>query len=240
MNGRERSTYGKCQLGIFAKYWQPGQVKTRLAVGIGADAAARLHRLFLEVLLGRLERIGHSRVLAYSPAERKAEFERIAGPNWSVQPQHTGDLGARIQCYFEAALVNGCRRVVLLGSDSPTVPMEYVDRAFELLKEYSLVLGPSADGGYYLVGIRDTVPPIFGQITWGTDQVWPQTMARLEALGCSFGKLPAWYDVDTLTDLRRLEGDLQNQGRHLPEYTELRTAIAEVLRSLPTDWRDSM
>ena len=240
MNGWEHSTYDKCQLGIFAKYWQPGQVKTRLAVGIGADAAALLQRLFLQVLLGRLEHIGQSRVLAYSPAERKAEFEQIAGRNWSVQSQHAGGLGERIRSYFEAALVNGSQRVVLLGSDSPTVPTEYVDRAFEMLEEHSLVLGPSADGGYYLVGVRDTVPPIFGKIDWGTDQVWPQTMALVEVLSYSFGELPAWYDVDTLTDLRRLQSDLQNQGRHVSEYAELRTAVAEVLRNLPTEWRRSI
>ena len=237
MNGRQDSAFDKCQLGIFAKYWQPGQVKTRLAVSIGADAAARLHRLFLKILLGRLEHIGRRRVLAYSPAEHKVEFERIAGPRWSLQPQHTGDLGQRMRSYFERALVDGFRRIVLLGSDSPTVPADYVERAFEALEEHSVVLGPSADGGYYLVGIRDAVPPIFDNIMWSTDRVWSQTMARVETIGCSFQNLPDWYDVDTEVDLRRLLNELQNQSQQNSDFIELRTAVAEVLRTASFEQR---
>ena len=106
-----------------------------------------------------------------------------------------------MQQYFVDALAHGARRVVLLGSDSPTLPLDYIERAWASLDDHPVVLGPTQDGGYYLIGIRDEVPPIFDHIAWSTPQVWDQTVSRLHQSQIPFAELPGWYDVDCLQDL---------------------------------------
>ena len=220
------------QLGIFAKYPQPGRVKTRLAASIGDESACRLYRAFVETLLARFAHVGNQRVLAFSPPERRAEFEALGGPCWQLAEQSTGDLGQRMQRYFKDAFERGASRVVLLGSDSPTLPVEYVERAFRLLKEVPVVLGPSDDGGYYLIGAAGQVPPIFDDIAWSSEAVWGQTTNRLRSLGQDFRELPPWYDVDDEEDLRRLKNELSDEpsseGATDYEFTMLRELIADL------------
>ncbi len=197
------------QLGLFAKYWEPGQVKTRLAAGIGPVAASRIYRSFVSHLLERLRHIAQRRVLAYWPPDRREEFQALTGGAWDLVPQCDGDLGKRIRHFFSQAIQAGAGRVVLLGSDSPTVPAKYVHRAFEMLEDSPVVLGPAADGGYYLVGVAGSVPPIFqGGISWGGSAVYRQSVRRIREAGLSFGELPPWYDVDRPEDLLRVRKEL--------------------------------
>jgi glycosyltransferase A (GT-A) superfamily protein (DUF2064 family) len=91
------------QLGMFAKYWEPGSVKTRLAAAIGDEAASSLYRRFVLTLLSRFEGIGQRRVLAYTPPERRAEFESLVADGWLLAAQGDGDLGQRMQHYFAEA-----------------------------------------------------------------------------------------------------------------------------------------
>jgi glycosyltransferase A (GT-A) superfamily protein (DUF2064 family) len=249
-------------LGMFAKHWRPGEVKTRLALAIGPEGAARLQRAFVETLLLRMAGIAEQSALVYTPAEREGEFaalvkecaRRQSSPlapreeiisrsemstraSWSLQPQAAGDLGCRMQQFFEQSLAAGAERVVLIGSDSPTVPSEFVHQAFDELRRQALVLGPSEDGGYYLIGLSrvgsavrtdvsfaDGEPqarsgphsgpyrlrPIFTDMPWSTPQVWPETMRRLDRQGYSYAILPAWYDVDEMADLERLRAELSS------------------------------
>src|SRR5487761_1256296 len=110
------------QFGIFAKYWQPGHAKTRLAATIGAEPAAQIHRACLETLLGRFARTGDRRLLAFTPAHRRPEFAALAGPRWQTEPQSAGNLGLRIERSFSSAFATGATHVLLMGSDSPTLP----------------------------------------------------------------------------------------------------------------------
>lgn len=220
------------QLGIFAKYPQPGRVKTRLAASIGDEPACRLYRAFVETLLARFSDVADRRILAFSPPERRAEFEALAGRCWQLAEQSAGDLGQRMQRYFKDAFERGASRVVLLGSDSPTLPVEYVEQAFELLNKISVVLGPSDDGGYYLIGAAERVPPIFDDIAWSSEAVWEQTTNRLRSLGQDFRELPPWYDVDDEKDLRRLRDELSDepssQGYTDREFALLRDSMAHI------------
>ena len=209
------------QLGIFAKYWQPGQVKTRLATAIGAEAAARIYRQCLATLLVRLEAVADRRVLAYAPADRAEEFSTLSGDRWELMPQAAGDLGERMRHYFASAFAAGARKVVLLGSDSPTLPTEYIQRALRMLDRRSVVLGPTTDGGYYLVGATGREPPIFADIRWSSTAVWQQTIDHLDAAGCLFGQLPVWYDVDDGHDLSRLRDDLERLAAAAPHWQSL-------------------
>jgi len=217
------------QLGVFAKHWQPGEVKTRLAATLGPHRAADIHRSFLVSLLDRLADVAERRVLAFSPPDRREAFESLATGAWQIQPQTGGDLGARMADYFQRALAAGAKRVVLVGSDSPTLPVSYVQHALDRLRDVPVVLGPTSDGGYYLVGAAGEVPPIFDGVSWSTGAVWEQTVDRLTAAGCPFARLPEWWDVDDGDDLARLRRQLADPSVDTAEFAELRRSIEEIV-----------
>ena len=211
------------QLGMFAKHWQPGTVKTRLAASIGNEAAAALHRHFVQALLDRFQNIADRHILCFAPADSADSFGQLNLGCWTLEPQAAGDLGSRMQHYFSAALaVPDSPRIVLIGSDSPDLPLEYLAEAFDKLYDVPVVLGPTDDGGYYLIGLSDKVPPIFDNIPWSTPEVWPQTIARLTSAKIHYHTLPQWYDVDDLAGLRRLHDSL-------PANKALRGRISSVL-----------
>jgi rSAM/selenodomain-associated transferase 1 len=216
------------QLGIFAKHWQPGAVKTRLAASIGEKTAAALHRCFVQTLLNRFQHVADRQALWFTPADSAEEFRQLDLGRWTLEPQASGDLGARVKHYFSSALSasDSLRplRTVLIGSDSPDLPLEYVDEAFDKLRSFPVVLGPATDGGYYLIGASQTVPPIFDNIPWSTPEVWTQTISRLTAAQIPYHVLPKWYDVDDFTGLRRLETSL-------PTGDALRVKISSLLTS---------
>ena len=230
------------QLGIFARFPAVGKVKTRLAADVGDEAACRVYRAFVETLLARFSVVADRRVVAYTPADSGDDFRRwlaahalIDDDAWALVPQSEGDLGARMQSYFETAFAGGSRRVVLIGSDSPTLPTEYVQQAFDQLRHNPIVLGPSDDGGYYLVGLRDMVPPMFEGIAWSQATVWRETTARLSRHGLAFHALPPWYDVDELADLHRLDEELAGPASRAGDASldRLRRVVREVVSTKP-------
>ena len=214
--------------GIFAKFWQPGRVKTRLAARIGHQAASRVYRAFIEVLIDRLGDCGDRRVLAYWPEDCRDDFFAIAGQNWVLERQSDGDLGQRMASYFQTAFKSGAGRVVLIGSDSPTIPTAYIERAFALLEHQRVVLGPTRDGGYYLVGAADYVPPIFEDISWSSSAVWQQTVSHLSRCRIGFAQLPEWYDVDDSSDLIHLRDHLCQLVEDMPYYRTLWQVVRSV------------
>jgi rSAM/selenodomain-associated transferase 1 len=214
-------------LGLFANYCQPGLVKTRLAMQIGAERAATVYYQFVTTLLQRLGDCGEQRILAYAPSERGSQFATILPDGWQLQSQADGDLGLRMKSFFEQRFAAGCQRVVLLGSDSPNVPLEYVSQAFDLLRQHDVVLGPTEDGGYWLVGAAGNVPNIFAAIPWSTPQVWSATLAAIGAAGLSHAAVPTWYDVDQQNDLSRLISDLQQHPGREPPLDRLRDLLTQ-------------
>lgn len=222
-------------LGIFAKHWAPGKVKTRLAAAIGPAAASDVYRRFLETLVARFGELAARRTLAYAPPEACEEFAFLAAKGWRLWPQPSGDLGTRMEQFFSTAFASGAQRVVLIGSDSPTLPTEYLREAFERLLTCDVVLGPTPDGGYYLVGASHRAPPIFEGISWSSPTVWRQTVDRLTQAGCRYFALPPWYDVDEIGDLRRLAAELAEMPKADAAWGELRRAVQ---RALEDDQRE--
>ena len=214
------------QFGMFAKYWRPGSVKSRLAATIGELAASEIYRAFLLCLVQRLGNVADRNVLAFSPHQCRDAFASLAGSGWSLIPQIDGDLGCRMQHFFAEAFAQGAQRVVLIGSDSPTIPREYIQQAFDLLRSQSVVLGPTTDGGYYLVGARESVPPIFNEVSWSSPKVWQQTLDHLDSASCSFEILPPWYDIDDDSDLRQLRDELNELVQDDPLWEELLSRVA--------------
>jgi rSAM/selenodomain-associated transferase 1 len=203
-----------CVLGIFGKQPVPGQVKTRLAAGLGDDAAAAIHEamLFDTLETWRSEAIltpGGRRVLVYAPADAGPWFDARVPEAFALQPQVEGDLGDRMRGFFAGEFEDGASRVVLIGSDSPTLDPTLVITAFLCLEGRDVVLGPSTDGGYYLVGARGSVPPIFEGIAWSGPSVLNQTIDQLKDTGLSLAVLPPWYDVDTPEAWRMLAGHVR-------------------------------
>lgn len=201
-------------LGIFAKRPDPGRVKTRLAADLGADFAAEAAEamtLDLAELWGgdRVLAPGGRRVLAFAPDDAGPWFDARVPGAMALQPQHGDNLGARMRAFFEGEFEDGASRVVLIGSDSPTLDPSIVVSAFLCLETRDVVLGPSADGGYYLLGCRPPMPPVFEGIAWSTPNVLGQTVERLGQSGLSLALLPPWYDVDSADDWRTLSGHLR-------------------------------
>jgi hypothetical protein len=227
----------KRRLCMLAKHPAPGQVKSRLAASLGDERASRLYRAFLETLIERLEGGDWECVLAFTPSVTGHEFEEIIrGTVWRLAPQADGDLGRRMEAALAEGFAAGCDAVVLVGSDSPTLPTEFVREAFARLEDAPVVLGRAADGGYYLVGARPPVPPIFSGVSWSAPEVFGQTVARLCAAGVTHAQLPEWYDVDDGEGLARLRVELSGAtgvGDEGVSLGRLQRAIDEVLGEGP-------
>jgi rSAM/selenodomain-associated transferase 1 len=200
------SPVGKRVLGVFAKQAVPGQVKTRLAASRSAEWAAGVAAAFLGDSLDRFAQIDARRIVTFAPDSAAAQFATVCPRGFDLIPQGDGDLGRRLERFFGTQLRAGAESVVVVGTDSPTLPPAFIEQAFEAVATADVVLGPATDGGYYLIGCSRRVPPIFHDITWGCRTVLAQTVARLAEAALRLALLPPWYDVDTLDDWRMLCG----------------------------------
>jgi rSAM/selenodomain-associated transferase 1 len=193
---------------IFVKYPAPGKVKTRLGAQIGYRLAADLYHLFIDQTLEIARRAEADNIyIAYEPKERSDDFEKLVPDGFNCFPQHGQDLGQRMLNAFEYVLNQNSNKVIILGSDSPTLPVHIVKDAFTRLAAFDLVLGPAEDGGYYLIGVKRPYQGIFDNIEWSSPSVLQNTLERASELGIHYSLLPQWYDVDTLADLRRAVQD---------------------------------
>ena len=199
---------------LFAKKPAPGAVKTRLQNHLSASDAARLY----EALLLDCATVLHAtqaaaKVVAFTPAHAEGPLRALLAPvgTFEYVPQLEADLGQRMEGLMQWAFARGAERVVLVGSDSPSLPAAYIDEGLALLREKEVVLGPSMDGGYYLVGRRNGASRIFQDVAWSTGMVLEQTLARLGQQ--TLGLLPPWYDVDTPADVGFLKVHLEALAR---------------------------
>ena len=188
---------------LFVKSPTKGQVKTRLAVEIGEDAAARLYRCFVEDVLSTVEKLEVDLRLYFYPPEARRLFLQWLGEQQSYIPQRGNDLGERLKNAFANTFGQGFSKVVAIGSDSPDLPVSFLRQAFEELDFNDAVVGPSSDGGYYLIGFSadSFTREVFDGIAWSTSAVFKQTQRRLKSHGLSVHTLPQWHDVDTRADL---------------------------------------
>lgn len=199
---------------VFAKNPMPNQVKTRLVPTLSPEQAATLYTAFLMDWCEALAKLGDvDRIIAYTPAEARSDLQTLIGDDAIYTPQIGNDLGKRLASATQWATEQGYTQILLVGSDSPTLPISYISKASTLLDSRDIVVGPSTDGGYYLIGfsttnIRITVPFIFEEIAWSTADVFQQTVARIRSLKATLGLLPPWYDIDTAEDLAFLHAHI--------------------------------
>ena len=190
---------------VFAREPVLGRVKTRLAAGIGAEAALAVYRelLTLTVTAVAAAQIPATVWLAETPAPpADPALPRPEWPDlpWRVQP--TADsLGARMSHAFAEAFAAGPSRVVIIGTDCPELSAELLHRAFDELTTHDLVLGPAHDGGYYLLGMNKLQPALFDNKSWSTATVLADTLADAARLNLRVAQLPTLHDIDSVEDL---------------------------------------
>lgn len=189
---------------VFSRYPVSGRTKTRLIPALGAEGAATLHREMAAwtVRTARSAALDRDTELEiHFTGGDEAAMASWLGPDLSYREQSEGDLGARLHDAFAGAFDSGMKRVVTIGTDCPGLRVETIRRAFDLLRDHDVVLGPTDDGGYYLIGLRGPAASLFGDVDWGTGSVFATTLERAEQLGLSLGVLPTMRDVDTTDDL---------------------------------------
>lgn len=196
---------------IFCRVPKPGTVKTRLAVKLGDEAAADFYNASLRDVIALAGR-ERARVELWYVDSRLArsyftgEFSLV-----TTAPQADGDLGERMADAFDRSFRDGAERVVILGSDVPTLPESHLNAAFDALHEGRNVVGPCADGGYYLIGLQAAIWPqarvLFRDIEWSSSTVLARTLENAAASDITLDVLPGWYDVDEVTDLDRAQLD---------------------------------
>ena len=205
---------GLCALGIMTKAPEPGKVKTRLTPPLTAEEAADLNRCFLRDIAGSIAIAGKERrsegVAVYMPVGAEAAYENILPRDFYLIPQRGDAFGQRLVVAAEDLFAAGFASVCLINSDSPTVPSTtFVEAVGELAKPGDrVVLGPSDDGGYYLIGVKNLHARLFEEIEWSTERVLAQTLERAAEIGVDVHQLPAGYDVDDGTTLQRLCDEL--------------------------------
>ena len=204
-----------------AKAPRPGEVKTRLCPPLTPDEAAGLYRCFLQDKVAQLRTLGGAHaVVAFTPDDSRREFETLA-PGLPLIPQRGDDLGSRLLNTLDTLLRDGHSAAVAIDSDTPNLPTAFLAQAIEIVTDSptDVVLGPSDDGGYYLIGLRHPWPVLFERMPWSTADVLPETIRRAEAAGLRVACLPPWFDVDTPKDLQRLIVALGRDDDQAPSHT---------------------
>ena len=191
---------------FFVKYPASGRVKSRLAEQIGQDVATDLYKSFVADILTTLHALSVNFKIVFYPPDAEKKFQQWLGEGYSYIQQTGKDLGQRMKNAFLQAFSDGFDKVVLIGSDIPDLPADYLELGFKALETNDVVLGPSSDGGYYLIGFAKEafLPDVFEGITWSSADVLEQTLNILNKHEQRVYLLPQWHDVDTLTNLRSL------------------------------------
>lgn len=193
---------------VFARYPEPGKTKTRLIPALGAQGAAELHRQMAENTLAKARELASQRSLIVEIRFAGGNPELMRewlGDGMICQPQSEGDLGDRMASAFDEAFRTRTQRAIIIGTDCPGLDAPGIGEAFERLPQHDLVLGPATDGGYYLIGLKQSIPELFRGIPWGTGEVLQQTLAIALQIGLSYSLLPELADIDRPEDLAILD-----------------------------------
>lgn len=243
MNNSERA------LVILAREPEEGKVKSRLSADLSARDTLDLYQAFvLDTLhLAFSAEVGHlyvaclangpkvhlNELLASFAAELKGKKKEFLKEKLVLIDQRGRQLGERLEKTFKQVFNEGYKEIVIIGIDSPSLPRKLLDRAFKVLHKKDVVLGPTLDGGYYLMGLKKLHPQLFEAIPWGTGEVYRATVERIKKAGLEWEELDLWYDVDTTDDLEFLVRDI-NQSRLAGDEKSLKhteEVLARILES---------
>jgi len=200
---------------IFSRYPEAGAAKTRLIPVLGPEGAARMQRALTERTVALARRLAAERPLtlqlSYSGGETSA-WRKWLGDDLDFRDQGPGNLGERMARTLDRAFDRGYRRIVLIGADCPSLTVAALSAAFDTLADHDLVVGPAADGGYYLLGLSRSAPEIFLDQPWGRPELLARTLKAADSLNLSYQLLTELADVDRPEDLHHL-GDYPDLER---------------------------
>ena len=204
---------------LFARTPSPGRVKSRLFTHLTPDQACQLHCASTNDMIALLDRalptVNKWLFLSEPPAANVAETGLDVPGSFRCAIQEGKNLGDRMAAAFARAFASGSRRVVIFGSDSPTLPVGIPAQAFQTLDHSDLVLGPTSDGGYYLIGCRRFDAELFQDVEWSTSRTLVQTLANVERLSLQVALLEPWFDLDEWKDIERVLSDAR-RGEPVP------------------------
>ncbi|MGB9716346.1 MAG: TIGR04282 family arsenosugar biosynthesis glycosyltransferase [Thermodesulfovibrionales bacterium] len=199
-------------IGIFFRVPHFGKVKKRLANDTGKHFALKAYKSMLKETFENVSGLKGIDIYGFYDGELSSENCLLNSDNASIDPfkkgvplipQKGNNLGERMYNAIQLLLNTGYQKVSLIGADSPDLPVSFIDMAFRKLDLYDLVIGPTEDGGYYLIGMKKPLDEIFKSIQWGQDTVLKDTISNALNLGISYFLLPEWYDIDEIDNLKR-------------------------------------
>lgn len=198
---------------IMTKVPAAGNVKTRLSPILSTEQCAELAECFLRDTVEKANQIKILTIIAFSPVEARENLIEILPTEKFIVEQTGENLGERMLNAFQFAFSQNFDAVVMIGTDSPTFPSEFLTQAFESLVEDDAVLGKTADGGFYLIGLRTLKKEIFEAVAWSSSETFEQTKRNIINSNYSLREIPAWYDVDEPEDLERLAAEFQSDEK---------------------------
>lgn len=213
---------------IFAKRPAAGRVKTRLSPPLPPDEAAAVYEASLRDVITLCARERATIELWYDDDQLAESYFAAEFPHIAAARQCAGDLGQKMLDAFARSFADGAQHVLIVGSDVPTLPDGMVHAALDDIRDADVVIGPTIDGGYYLIGFNrdawNTSQKLFDDVTWSTSSVFHKTVSNAEHAALDVRVLPGWYDIDTIEDLRQalLDADAQS---HLARWAERPDAV---------------
>ncbi|MBS1796567.1 MAG: TIGR04282 family arsenosugar biosynthesis glycosyltransferase [Acidobacteria bacterium] len=213
---------------IMTKVPQAGRVKTRLHDALAAADCETLAAAFLKDAAGKARAACENVFIAFTPPDEIQKLREILPEETNFIEQTGADLGERMSNAFREMFRRGTASVVMIGTDSPTFPTDYIEQAFEFLETNSdVVLGKTDDGGFYLIGLRVWRPEIFERIKWSAPETFEQVYRKIDLTDLHLRETPGWYDVDEAHSLIRLKNEIlqnTNAKRRAPHTFEWITA----------------
>ena len=188
---------------VFVKYPEPGKVKTRIARDLGTERAAKIYSHMARSIIEKVWRAETYRTVIYfDPPDRETDIRAWLGiNNVSYEVQSPGTLGDKMSKAIETVFSEGAEKAVLIGTDVPEITAELIRTAFSMLESTEVVLGPTEDGGYYLIGLQMFEPQLFKNIDWSTDVVFNQSLGLIKEQNLSYRIIDSLKDVDTAEDV---------------------------------------
>lgn len=190
---------------IMAKIPRAGNVKTRLQPRLTPAQSADFAACLLADAIKKVKSPQTRLVIAFAPAAEREYFNGFSLPEAIFTEQKGSDLGEKMFNAFDFAFRRGANSAVIIGTDSPTFPADFIERAFADLEKSDAVLGKTADGGFYLLGLKKSNKAIFKSVEWSSEKTFRQTMENILRLNLELKEIPEWYDVDEPPDLERLQ-----------------------------------
>lgn len=202
---------------IMAKVPRAGKVKTRLQPFLSPAQCVSLSEAFLEDAINKAQSRTNDLIIAFSPSSERDYFTKFENKKFTLVAQKGENLGGKMFNAFQFAFEHDSDAVVIIGTDSPTFPPEFIDSAFEKLKNTDAVLGETTDGGFYLIGLLTLRKEIFADVEWSSARTFEQITENIINANLKLSFLPIWYDVDFPEDLVKLRNNLIDESNIAPK-----------------------